>query len=104
MVPSLLCAESVVNSGTRRRAVELDRAAVLLSYGLLAERQAQLGALAGRLGRHRRRLEPLVADHCDIIEQTIRRRSDPLSLSDNQWRLIHATMRFAAEHGLVFLS
>ena len=103
MVPSLLCAESVVNSGTRRRAVELDRAAVLLSYGLVAKRQAQLGALAGRLGRHRR-LEQLVAGHCDIIEQTIRRRSDPLSLSDNQWRLIHATMRFAAEHGLVFLS
>ena len=68
MVPSLHCAASVVNSGTRRRAVELDRATVLQSYGLVAKRQAQLGALADPLGRHRR-LEQLVADHCEITEQ-----------------------------------
>ena len=103
MVPNLHCAASVMNSGTRRCAANLDHAAVLLDYGLIAKRQAQLGALGGRLGRHRR-LEQPVADHCDIIQQTIRRPGDPLSLSDNQWRLIDAPTRFAAEDRLVFLS
>src|SRR5262245_61036224 len=42
-------------------AINLDRAAVLLGYDVIADRQAQTGPLAGRLGREER-LEQLVLD------------------------------------------